>query len=46
MAQTGIFRAFLCARTVSATRTAPRPTAGYANDSWERAAIGWCGSEP
>ncbi|MDK8436696.1 MULTISPECIES: hypothetical protein [unclassified Brevibacterium] len=25
---------------------APRPTLGYANDSWEGAAIGWCGREP
>lgn len=25
---------------------APRRTAGYANDSWEGAAIGWCGREP
>ncbi len=25
---------------------APRHTAGYANDSWEGAAIGWCGREP
>ncbi|WP_180951817.1 hypothetical protein [Brevibacterium jeotgali] len=25
---------------------APRPSIGYANDSWTTAAIGWCGSEP
>lgn len=25
---------------------APRHTAGYADDSWEGAAIGWCGGEP
>ena len=25
---------------------APRRTAGYANDSWEGSAIGWCGREP
>lgn len=46
MAQTGIFAADLCAPTLSATQIAPHPTAGFAYDSWEGAAIGWCGREP
>lgn len=46
MAQTDIFTTDLCAPTLSATRIAPHPTAGFAYDSWEGAAIGWCGREP
>lgn len=46
MTQKGIFGADLCTPTLSATRIAPHPTAGFANDSWEGAAIGWCGAEP
>ncbi|WP_188683809.1 hypothetical protein [Nesterenkonia cremea] len=39
----GVLRAVFGLDTPTA---APRRTAGYANDSWEGAAIGWCGREP
>lgn len=28
------------------TTAAPQASAGYANDAWEGAAIGWSGREP